>query len=269
MTLPAKGRQEDALEQAPVQSRCEGDFAVVRLCQPERRNPLSDETLVALRRSLEEAGKSEARGVIIAAEGPVFSAGHDYRDLAQRDLEGTSDLLELCREVMQTIQRLPQPVIAQVEGLATAGGCQLVASCDLAVAGVSARFAVPGGRGGWFCTTPGVALVRAVGRKHALEMLLTGEPIDAATALSWGLVNRVVPDEAVGRETRELLARATRGSRRSKATGKRAFYEQVDLDTQSAYDLATEVMASSSQTRDAREGIEAFLEKRRPNFTER
>jgi enoyl-CoA hydratase/carnithine racemase len=123
---------------------------------------------------------------------------------------------------MQTIQSLPQPVVAQVEGLATAAGCQLVASCDLAVAGASARFAVPGGRGGWFCTTPGVALARAVGRKHAVEMLLTGDPIDAATAHAWGLVNRVVPDEMVVAETRELLRRATRGSRTSKAIGKRA-----------------------------------------------
>jgi enoyl-CoA hydratase/carnithine racemase len=160
-------------------------------------------------------------------------------------------------------------VIAQVEGLATAAGCQLVASCDLAVAGESARFAVPGGRGGWFCTTPGVALARAVGRKHALEMLLTGDPIDAPTALAWGLVNRVVPDERVAPETRALLARATRGSRLSKAIGKRAFYRQVDLDTRAAYDHAGEVMSAASQTEDAQEGLRAFLEKRPARFVDR
>ena len=256
------------MKEAPVRTDREGDFVVLTLCQPERRNPLSDETLGELLALLTEAGTSDARGVILAAEGPVFSAGHDYRDLDERDHAGTHELLSLCRDVMRTIQGLPQPVVAEVNGLATAGGCQLVASCDLAVAGVSSRFAVPGGRGGWFCTTPGVALARAVGRKHALEMLLTGDPIDSATALSWGLVNQVVPDDTVRTATRELLSRATRGSRVSKAIGKRAFYEQVDLDTESAYDLATDVMASSSQEDDAREGIRAFLEKRRPNFTE-
>ena len=256
------------MNQSPLDVRREGSFAVFTLCQAERRNPLSEETLTALLEALIEIPAGDARGVILAAEGPVFSAGHDYRDLDARDLEGTRDLLVLCRKVMQTIQSLPTPVIAQVEGLATAGGCQLVASCDLAVAGASARFAVPGGRGGWFCTTPGVALARAVGRKHALEMLLTGDPIDAETARAWGLVNRVVRDDQVADETRDLLGRATRGSRSSKALGKRAFYRQVDLDTEDAYDWATEVMATSSQSDDAREGIRAFLEKRRPDFTD-
>ncbi len=256
------------MNQSPLDVRREGSFAVFTLCQAERRNPLSEETLTALLEALIEIPAGDARGVILAAEGPVFSAGHDYRDLDARDLEGTRDLLVLCRKVMQTIQSLPTPVIAQVEGLATAGGCQLVASCDLAVAGASARFAVPGGRGGWFCTTPGVALARAVGRKRALEMLLTGDPIDAETARAWGLVNRVVRDDQVADETRDLLGRATRGSRSSKALGKRAFYRQVDLDTEDAYDWATEVMATSSQSDDAREGIRAFLEKRRPDFTD-
>ena len=250
----------------PLDVRREGPFAVFTLCQPERRNPLSAETLSALLEALEAIPNDDARGVILAAEGPVFSAGHDYHDLDARDLDGTRDLLVLCRQVMLGIQQLPVPVIAQVEGLATAGGCQLVSSCDLAVAGASARFAVPGGRGGWFCTTPGVALARAVGRKHALEMLLTGDPIDAETAKSWGLVNRVVSDNRVPEETRDLLGRATRGSLASKAVGKRAFYRQVDLDIEDAYDWATEVMATSSQSDDAREGIRAFLEKRRPDF---
>jgi enoyl-CoA hydratase/carnithine racemase len=190
----------------------EDRFTVVTLMRPEKRNALSEEVLSELRDTLGQVGESPARGVILAAEGPVFSAGHDFEDMAGRDLDAMRRLLSLCSEVMQSIQRMPQPVCAQVEGLATAAGCQLVASCDLAVAGESARFAVPGGRGGWFCTTPGVALARAVSRKRALEMLLTGDPIDARTAAEWGLVNRVVPDAAVAPETRNLLGLATRGS---------------------------------------------------------
>jgi enoyl-CoA hydratase/carnithine racemase len=249
-----------------IDSAREGDFQVVTMRIPERRNALSEAHLRELVDTFQRAGAGDARGVILAAEGPVFSAGHDFRDIASRDLPGMHQLLGVCRRFVETIQQIPQVVIAQVEGLATAGGCQLVASCDLAVAGVSSRFAVPGGKGGWFCTTPGVALVRAVGRKRAVEMLLTGDAIDAATAYAWGLVNRVVPDDAVAKATRELLGRATRGSARSKGIGKRAFYQQVDLDTSRAYDLATEVMAASSQTDDAREGISAFLEKRRARF---
>jgi enoyl-CoA hydratase/carnithine racemase len=244
----------------------EGEFAVATLIQPGRRNALSEGCLLELRGALEEVAASQARGLILAAHGPVFSAGHDFRDMDGRDLEAMRRLLALCAQVMSRIQSLPQAVIAQVEGLATAAGCQLVASCDLAVAGESARFQVPGGAGGWFCTTPGVALARAVSRKHALEMLLTGDAIDARTAFAWGLVNRVVPDAEVPAATRELLARATRGSRVSKALGKQAFHRQVDLDLPAAYAYAVEVMASASQTPDAREALRAFLEKRKPKF---
>jgi enoyl-CoA hydratase/carnithine racemase len=244
----------------------EEHFAVVTLVRPEKRNALSEEVLGELHDALAQIGESPARGVILAAEGPVFSAGHDFGDMAGRDLAGMRRLLDLCSEVMQSIQRMPQPVCAQVEGLATAAGCQLVASCDLAVAGESARFAVPGGRGGWFCTTPGVALARAVSRKRALEMLLTGDPIDARTAAEWGLVNRVTPDDRVAAETRSLLALATRGSTASKALGKRAFYRQVDLPVAEAYAEAGEAMAQASQTDAAREGMAAFLEKRKPRF---
>jgi len=245
----------------------EKDFAVLTMRRPERRNALSEAHLRELRDALQAVAASSARGLVLAAEGPVFCAGHDFADMEGRDLEAMRALLFLCAEVMQTLQRLPQPVIAQVEGLATAAGCQLVASCDLAVAGESARFQVPGGRGGWFCTTPGVALARAVGRKRALEMLLTGDPIDARTACEWGLVNRVVPDAEVARETRALLERATRGSVGAKAIGKQAFYRQVDLDVGQAYAYATEVMAAASQTPDAQENLRAFLEKRTPNFS--
>lgn len=244
----------------------EDAIRVVTLRRPERRNALSEACLREILQVLRELGASDARGIVLAAEGPVFSAGHDFQDMEGRDLAAMRSLLAVCSEVMQLLPALPQVVIAQVEGLATAAGCQLVASCDLAVAGASARFAVPGGRGGWFCTTPGVALARAVGRKHALEMLLTGDPIDATTALAWGLVNRVVPDAEVPAATRELLARATRGSRGSKALGKQAFHRQVDLDLPAAYAYASEVMAAASQTPDARENLRAFLEKRPARF---
>ena len=243
-----------------------GPVAVVTMARPEQRNALSEAHLCELLDAIRVIGAGEARGVILAARGPVFSAGHDFRDMDGRDLEGMQRLLGVCAEVMRGLRALPQVVIAQVEGLATAAGCQLVASCDLAVAGDSARFQVPGGAGGWFCTTPGVALARAVSHKHALEMLLTGDPIDAATAQLWGLVNRVVRDSEVPAATRELLARATRGSAESKALGKRAFYRQVDLDSEGAYDYASEVMAAASQTPPAQEGLRAFLEKRKAGF---
>jgi enoyl-CoA hydratase/carnithine racemase len=244
----------------------EDAFQVITMARPEKRNALSEAHLRELLHAFESAGESDATGILLAARGPVFSAGHDFADMDGRDIDAMRRLLQVCERVMRTLHELPQPVIAQVEGLATAAGCQLVATCDLAVAGESARFAVPGGHGGWFCTTPGVALARAVGRKHAVEMLLTGDPIDARTAEAWGLVNRVVPDERVAEETRALLTRATRGSASSKGIGKRALYHQIDLPTGDAYAYATEVMAGASQTADAQEGLRAFLEKRRPSF---
>jgi len=256
------------LEYRNIELREESGIARITLCRPERRNPLSEELLRELLHALRGVGGGKCRGAILAAQGPVFSAGHDFADMHGRDIEGMQRLLGICSDVMQTIPRLPQVVIAQVEGLATAAGCQLVASCDLAVAGESARFQVPGGRGGWFCTTPGVALARAVGRKHALEMLLTGDPIDAQCALAWGLLNRVVPDAQVATETRALLERATRGSASSKAVGKQAFHRQVDLNLADAYEYASQVMAAASQSDDAREGMAAFVEKRRPRFRE-
>ena len=257
------------MDYAHIALAVEDDFAVVTMRRPERRNALSEAHLRELLHAFETIGAGAARGAILAADGPVFSAGHDFSDMNGRRLGEMRQLLLLCAELMQTIQAIAQPVIAQVSGLATAAGCQLVASCDLAVASESSRFQVPGGIGGWFCTTPGVALARAVGRKHAFEMLATGDPIDAATALAWGLVNRVVPDAEVARETRALLTRATRGSVFSKALGKQAFYRQIDLDLPAAYAYATEVMAAASQTEDAQENLRAFLEKRVPRFTNR
>jgi enoyl-CoA hydratase/carnithine racemase len=257
------------MEYAHITLAVEDDFAVVTMRRPERRNALSEAHLRELLHAFETIGAGVARGAILAAEGPVFSAGHDFADMNRRHLGEMRRLLLLCAELMQTLQAIPQPVIAQASGLATAAGCQLVATCDLAIAGESSRFQVPGGMGGWFCTTPGVALARAVGRKHAFEMLATGDPIDAATALAFGLVNRVVPDGEVARETRALLTRATRGSMLSKALGKQSFYRQIDLDLPAAYAYATEVMAAASQTEDAQENLRAFLEKRVPRFTNR
>jgi len=247
----------------------EDEFTVVTMRRPERRNALSEAHLRELLHAFREIGESQARGALLAAEGPVFCAGHDFSDMAGRDLAGMRRLLAVCSDLMQTLHAIPQPVVAQVQGLATAAGCQLVATCDLAVAGRSSRFAVPGGRGGWFCTTPGVALARAVGRKQAVEMLFTGDPIDAETALAWGLLNRVVDDAEVPQAARALLARATRGSALSKGIGKQAFYRQIELELPAAYGYASEVMASASQTADAQENLRAFLEKRKPEFSNR
>jgi enoyl-CoA hydratase/carnithine racemase len=251
-----------------VRVRTRDSFAHVTLARPERRNTLSLETIAELDAAFVEIGAGKVRGVLLDAEGPVFSAGHDFADMSGRDLAGTRALLLRCAELMQRIQRIPQPVLASVSGLATAAGCQLVATCDLAVASSEARFATPGGRGGWFCHTPMVAVSRAVGRKRALELLLTGDPIDAATAADWGLVNRVVPPDQLEAASWELLERATRGSAFSKGLGKQSYYAQIDLDQPKAYDYATEVMASASQHPDAQEGMRAFLEKRRPVFEE-
>ncbi len=246
----------------------ERDEAVVTITldQPEKRNALSRTLLTELLAALTEVGESDATGVVLAANGPVFSAGHSFADMAGADLAAMRSLLVLCTDVMTTIQSLPQVVIARVHALATAAGCQLVASCDLAIAADSAGFAVPGGKGGWFCTTPMVAVGRSVGRKHALEMALTGDAIDAATAAQWGLINRAVPDDELDAAVADLLARATRGSASSKALGKHAFYTQIGMDQPQAYAYAIEVMASASQTADAREGVAAFLEKRHPEF---
>jgi enoyl-CoA hydratase/carnithine racemase len=240
----------------------EGAIRVVTMQRAHRRNSLSEDHLRELGHALAEAATSDARAVIIAAEGPVFSSGHDFADMVDRDLAATTEVLELSAAVMSSIARLPQPVVAQVQGAALAAGCQLVASCDLAVAGESTWFVLPGGKGGWGCTTPAVAVARAVGRKRALEMLLTGEPIDAATALSWGLVNRVVPDDEVATASRDLAAAASGGSALAKGIAKEAFHRQVDLPVADAYEVAIDVMASSSQLPPAKENMAAFVEKR-------
>jgi enoyl-CoA hydratase/carnithine racemase len=245
----------------------DGDFITITMNLPARRNALSLAHMQELIDAFREAGETDALGVILAGNGSVFSSGHDFADMAGSDLAEMRRLLVTCTELMTIMQTIPQPVVARVHGLATAAGCQLVASADLAVAAETAHFAVPGGKGGWYCTTPMVAVGRAVGRKRAVEMAMTGDPIDAATAAEWGLINKVVPAEQLVDATLDLLRRATRGSPLSKGIGKQAFYAQIDLDQPKAYSYAIEVMASASQTADAREGVAAFLEKRPPKFT--
>jgi enoyl-CoA hydratase/carnithine racemase len=244
----------------------DGPFAVITMNRPERRNALSLSHMRARTAAFREVGGTDATGIVLAGNGPVFSAGHDFADLAGADLAAARELLLACRELMETIQSVPQVVIARVHGLATAAGCQLVATCDLAVAAWSAGFAAPGGKGGWFCHTPMVPIARNVGRKRAMELALTGDVIDAGTALEWGLLNRAVPPEELEKATRELLERATRGSRRSKALGKQAMYAQLDHPEADAYTYAVEVMAAASQTPEAQEGMRAFLEKRAPEW---
>lgn len=246
----------------------EGAITTLTLNRPDKRNSLSLETMLEIVAALKEIAASDAIGVIIAANGPVFSAGHNFADMAGADIDHARHLFEVCTEMMDAIQSIPQPVIAKVHALATAAGCQLVASCDLAIAGESAAFAIPGGKGGLFCHTPLVAVARNVGRKRALEMAMTGDPIDAVMAADWGLINRVVSDDQLDAAVLDLITRATRGSIWSKALGKNAFYDQMNLSQDKAYDFAIEVMAGAAISADAQEGIDAFLNKRPAIFTE-
>ena len=242
-------------------------IAVLTLNHAEKRNALSRAMLASLKERLERsAADPGVRVVILRAAGPVFSSGHDLRELAGGSRADHESLFTLCTEVMETIRLLPRPVIAQVHGLATAAGCQLAATCDVVVASEDAAFATPGVKIGLFCTTPGVALARAVSSKKAMEMLLTGTPISAAEALSAGLVSRVVPRERLDEETMKLARQIATASPRTVALGKRAFYEQLPLDRPSAYELAQRVMVDNAAIPDAQEGMRAFLEKRPPRW---
>jgi enoyl-CoA hydratase/carnithine racemase len=252
-----------------VQHDAYGLSGVVRITmnRPGAFNALSEAMLDALQQSLDDVAATDARVVVIAGAGRVFCAGHDLKEMcAQPSLDYYRRLFARCSQMMLTIQRMPQPVIARVHGLATAAGCQLVSMCDLAVAADSAKFALPGVNVGVFCTTPAVGVARNIARKRVMEMLLTGESIDAATALSWGLVNRVVPlaelDAAVGQFTRLIGTR----SARLIGQGKQAFYRQVDLDLESAYGQVGGIMACSLLDPHAHEGIDAFVEKRTPHW---
>lgn len=237
--------------------------AVIRLNRPQRRNALSLALMKELVDCLERTGQNRGvRAVILAAAGKVFCSGHDLSEMRGRDVNEYREVFDVCCDLMAAVQSIPQPVIAEVQGVATAAGCQLVATCDLALASTEASFGTPGVRIGLFCTTPMVALTRAVGRKRALEMLLTGRMVDAATAVEWGLVNAVVEPAALAAETRKLAATIAQASSLTVGLGKQAFYTQIDLDQPKAYAYAKEVMSMNSLCADAQEGISAFLEKR-------
>jgi enoyl-CoA hydratase/carnithine racemase len=246
----------------------DGPCAVVTLNRPQRRNALSLELMLELIDGLDAIGRDRAiRAVILAAAGQVFCSGHDLSEMVGRDINEYRRLFDVCSELMMKIQAIPQPVIAEVQGIATAAGCQLVATCDLAIASEQAAFATPGVRIGLFCTTPMVALSRAVGRKRALHMLLTGEMVNAATAADWGLINRAVPAADLQAETRKLAARIAEASTFTVSLGKQAYYTQIDLDQPKAYAYAKEVMSMNSLAADAQEGIAAFLGKRAACWT--
>lgn len=241
----------------------EDGIAVVTMNRPEKRNALSLELMRDLIAAFREIGADRSvPAAILRGEGPAFSAGHDLRELRCRDVRAYREIFDVCVELMQTIQSIPQPVIAEVATVATAAGCQLVATCDLAVAAEGAKFATPGVRIGLFCTTPMVALTRAIGRKRAMEMLLTGDFIDAATAADWGLINRVVAAEALHAETMTLARKVAEASPLVVGLGKSAFYAQVDMDQGRAYGYAKEVMSMNAMAEDAQEGIGAFIERR-------
>jgi enoyl-CoA hydratase/carnithine racemase len=259
----------DAAQPPYVLCAIDEGVATLTLNRGDRFNPLSRAMIAALQIELERiAGDRTVRSVVIAANGKGFCAGHDLRELrAHPDLAWQQELFAACNALMVQLTRLPQPVIARVHGIATAAGCQLVSMCDLAVAVDSARFALPGVSVGVFCTTPAVGVARNIARKRVMEMLLTGDTIDAATALAWGLVNRVVPasdlDVAIGALTRSIGSRSARVI----ANGKKAFYEQVDLGLAGAYGLAGDVMACSILDPEAHEGIDAFVAKRAPKWS--
>src|SRR5437879_2055155 len=230
-----------------IQFDRDGNIAYVTMNRPERRNALSVEHMQELLDCFKTIGRDrDIAAVILRGNGPAFSAGHDLSELIGQTQEFFQHVFTVCSELMETIQSIPQPVIAQVHAIATAAGCQLVATCDLAVAAEEARFATPGVKIGLFCTTPMVALSRAVGRKRALEMLLTGEMVDAKTAAEWGLVNRVVPAAELANETRKLAARVAEASSLVMAIGKQAYYTQIDLDQSKAYAYAKEVMSMNA-----------------------
>jgi enoyl-CoA hydratase/carnithine racemase len=262
-----------SLENAPMllETRVEGGVLRLTLNRPQARNALSQALMEALVETLGRAGQDpQTRVVVIAGAGPAFCAGHDLREIrADPCRETHQHIFALCSELMLTITRLPKPVIAEVHGTATAAGCQLVATCDLAVAADVARFATPGVNIGLFCSTPMVALSRAVGRKTAMEMLLTGELIDAVRAREIGLVNRVVPPTELRAATDMLASQIAGKSALTLAIGKEAFYRQAELDLAAAYRYAAEVMTTNMLAADAAEGIDAFLAKRAPVWHDR
>jgi enoyl-CoA hydratase/carnithine racemase len=273
---PASPSVGNAQSNPPLLWEDIGDIAVLTLNRARGSNTLSEEMLAAISEALAEiSGQTGVRCVIITAEGSVFSAGHDLREFSahRADADGgrgyTQDIMQRCSAMMLAIVRLPQPVIAAVEGTATAAGCQLVAACDLAVASSMAKFSTPGVHIGLFCSTPMVALARNVARKHAMEMLLTGDMISADDAFRIGLINRVVEPGAAREQALELARRIAAKSAAVVKLGKQAFYKQIDMNIADAYAYASEVMVENMMARDAGEGISAFLEKRLPKWGDR
>ena len=248
-----------------------GGVATLTLNRPDQYNALSAALLAALQSEMHDLADDESiRVVVIAGAGKVFCAGHDLKEIHEHaEQEFAKEMFERCRRVMTELTRLPQPVIARVHGPAYAAGCQLVAQCDLAVAATEARFATSGVNYGVFCSTPGVPLARNISRKRSMEMLLTGEPIDAATALAWGLINRVVPADRLDAEVQALARSIMAKSRAVIAAGKKIFYEQVSGNLDQAYRVATAAMVDNVRTEDGKEGIAAFAEKRKPRWKNR
>lgn len=248
-----------------IRLEAESPVARLTLSWPEKRNALSLQMMEEITAALGELGKAQdVRAVILGASGNVFSAGHYLSEMVDKDINHQRRVFDTCVTMMDKVQSIPQPVIAEVPGVATAAGCQLVAACDMAVASQGARFATPGVKIGLFCTTPMVALSRAVGRKRAMEMLLTGQFIDAETARDWGLVNHVVPEGELRETSEELARKVAEASSFVVGLGKQAFYTQIDLDQDKAYGYAKEVMSMNALAFDAQEGMTAFLEKRKP-----
>nr|XP_005305093.1 enoyl-CoA hydratase domain-containing protein 3, mitochondrial [Chrysemys picta bellii] len=260
--------QQPQLEKLTSTRQLDGIRHII-LNNPKKRNALSLSMLKCLRDDILHDIESKAlRVIIISAEGPVFSAGHDLKELSsEQDTKHHIEVFETCAEVMTLLQKLPVPVIAKVNGLATAAGCQLVASCDIAVASEKSRFATPGVKVGLFCSTPAVAVGRALSRKVALEMLFTGEPISAHDALLHGLISRVVPEDKLEEETMNIARKICETSRSVVALGKATFYKQMALDLDAAYRMTSRVMVDNLTLKDGQEGIEAFIQKRKPTWS--
>jgi enoyl-CoA hydratase/carnithine racemase len=242
--------------------------AVITLNRPEQLNALSTELMQELTAELErQAARPDVRAIVLKGAGRAFSAGHDLKEMLDRSLDEERDIFAVCNKLMATIQSVPVPVIAAPHGIATAAGCQLVATCDLAIASDDCRFATSGVKYGLFCSTPGVAVARNVTRKHALEMLLTGRFIDAATAERWGLINRAVPRERLDSEVTALVNELARLSRYALQIGKEGFYKQIEATQMQAYDMMAEAISCNAVAADGQEGIAAFVEKRKPVWT--
>lgn len=265
--MSATAAADPTVTPGAVRVEIDGPTAVLTLDNPKRRNALSVAAMTELTAALRDVSAREGvRAIVLRAEGPAFSAGHDLSEMVDRTLEEEREVFAVCTDLMTALHAVPQPVIAAVQGVAVAAGCQLVAACDLAVAAQGAVFGTPGVKIGLFCSTPMVAVTRAIGRKRAMQLLLTGETIDAATAADWGLVNQVVAADELDGAVRALAAKVADASAVTLRIGKEAFYRQVDLPEDAAYEEMRETMATNAMTCDAQEGMSAFLAKRAPQW---